>query len=231
MTKIDLEKYTVEMAAFIELAEDFVDKSSTLRLTHVLRDLQIKVDERTPRLHWSTDREIIIRSSEYYDGPNRKHLKTELSVTFDCVFLREEGTKPKVPMWEIDRISTHLRLKKNGYELPFHFDYKNSDQWGPQIHFQVSENLCDLPIPRLLSNVCLPTDCLDLILSELHPVEWQTVQLAGNNRTHIARVRNAQESRILAYISELKQLWDGDKATTRVNMLQNYTSKLSALPS
>lgn len=230
-TKIDLERYASEVEAFIRLADDFVDKASTLRLDHVLRALRAQIDSRASPLFWSTEREIVIRSSEYYDGPGKKHLKTDLSISFDCVFLRDANADRKDTKWGINRISTHLSLKKDGYELPFHFDYKNSEQWGPQVHFQVSEILCDIPIPRLLSNVCLPTDCLDLMLSELHPVEWQETQQAGRNNVYMSKVRTAQENRILAHINELKRLWEDDKRTTRVNMLQNYTSALSVLPS
>jgi hypothetical protein len=233
MTRIDLVKYAVEFAAFVELAETFVDGSSALRLDDALRQLRLQVDDRKSRLAWATEREITIKASTEYDGPNRTFPQTYLKCGFNFMFGRDIEAPRADPTWRIERAATHIKLLKDGYEYPFHFDYKNmvpEPQWGPQAHFQVAEGLCDFPIPRLPTTVFLPSDCLDLILAELHPVEWRTTQKRGENRAHLASVRKGQEARTLAYVAEIRRIWEQDKSVTRVVMLQNFTSSLNLLP-
>jgi hypothetical protein len=228
--RIDLSAYLGEFEAFSALADNFVDKSSTLRLAEVVGDLKTGVTRGLAKWIWETRADIVFRPSTIYDGPGRNHAETWLDVRFKCKFVRPQTVKRAVSVWEISNAATHLRIRKQDGDLPFHFDYKNRRQWGPQMHFQVSEALGNLPIPRILSPIFLPSDCADLALAELHPEEWRRLQAAGNSSRHVSVIRDAQEHRTLTYLRDIGTLWASSNASTRVCMLQDYTATPVTLP-
>lgn len=229
---IDLDHYADEVSAFAALASDFVGATSTLRLEEVARQLRQSVDTGSHHFVWETRDPVIFRPSHLYDGPGREHSAASLSLGFKCEFRRRTSTSRKCRVWQVERSATHLAIAKEVGRMRFHIDYKNADQWGPQIHFQVDEldALGNLPIPRIPSISFLPTDCADLGLSELHPEEWRRVQSSGNMSRHMSVVRSAQEARTLAYVGDIRRQWDGDRRTTRVCMLQDYTAGALGLP-
>ena len=136
----------------------------------------------------------------------------------------------RVSVWQIANGATHLTIRKDGGNLPFHFDSKNPKQWGPQMHFQVSEALGNLPIPRIMSPIFLPSDCADLALAELHPEEWRRFQAAGNSSRHVSVMRDAQEHRTMSYLRNIGTIWLSNRTSTRVCMLQDYTANSFTLP-
>ncbi|MDP3859497.1 MAG: hypothetical protein Q8Q73_17210 [Stagnimonas sp.] len=227
---IDLADYLGEVEAFAALADDFVDKSSALRLSDVVRDLKTGIDLGAATWSWQTRQDIVFRPSQAYDGPGRAHIDTWLDLGFKCDFARPKSVQKSKTAWEIVGSATHVTIRKNDGHLPCHFDYKNGGQWGPQLHFQVSENVGNLPIPRIPSTSFLPTDCADLILSELHHEEWRQLQAAGGSSRHVSVIRSAQEHRTKAYVENIANMWRGDTKSTRVCMLQNYTATVAALP-
>lgn len=212
------------------LAGEFVDKSSALRLAEIQRNLNTGVRAGVPRWSWETRGDILFRPSTAYDGPGKAHVETFLELAFKIEFERPARVRKKSTVWKIANTATHLVIRKEGGRLPFHFDYKNPGQWGPQLHFQVAEALGGLPIPRIPSTAFLPTDCIDLALAELHHEDWRRRQAAGSNGRHVAIIRRAQENRAKTYLRNIASLWDGDTSSTRICMLQGYTATVAALP-
>ncbi|ESW95650.1 hypothetical protein X769_28270 [Mesorhizobium sp. LSJC268A00] len=227
---IDLAEYLGEVEAFAALADDFVDKRSALRLTDVVRELKTGIDLGQPEWSWQTREDIVFRPSRLYDGPGRVHVDTWLRLGFKCDFYRPKSVKKATTIWAIVGSATHVTISKDNGNMPCHFDYKNNQQWGPQLHFQVSENLGNLPIPRIPSTAFLPTDCADLVLAELHHEAWRQLQAAGSSSRHVSVIREAQEHRTRAYVENIASFWRGDTKSTRVSMLQNYSATIAALP-
>jgi hypothetical protein len=227
---IDLADYLEEVEAFVALAEEFVDKSSALRLSDVKRELKTGIDFGQSEWSWETREDILFRPSRLYDGPGRTHVDTWLNLGFKCDFIRPKSVKKSRTVWEIVGSATHVTISKDDGHMSCHFDYKNRGQWGPQLHFQVSEDIGNLPIPRILSPSFLPTDCADLILAELHPEAWRQLQAAGTSSRHVSVIREAQEHRTKTYVENIANMWRGDTKSTRVCMLQNYTATIAALP-
>ncbi|RYG38920.1 MAG: hypothetical protein EON93_01080 [Burkholderiales bacterium] len=231
-TLIDLDHYAEEVAAFAGLAAGFVAGSSTLRLDDVERQLRQAVEAGQHTIVWETRDPIIFRPGNLYDGPGREHAPTSFSLEFRCEFSRPTATRRRCRVWQIVHSATHVSIEKEAGGLRFHVDYKNAGQWGPQVHLQIEESPehGDLPIPRIPAMSFLPTDCADLALSELHPEEWRRTQGAGGMQHHMSVVRNAQESRTLAYVSDIRRQWNQDTRLTRISMLQDYTAAIAGLP-
>lgn len=227
---IDLAAYSLEVDAFVSLAESFVDKNYSARLADIGDELKRGIDRGSAEWVWSTRHEIRFRPSRVYDGPSRVNADTWLTFGFECVFTRPTNEPRKSDVWRIRNCATRLHLAHASGGLPCHIDYKNVDQWGPQLHFQLSEDVCNLPIPRLLSPSFLPTDCADLALAELHHLEWRQKQAQGASGPLMSIIRNGQEHRALSYLRDIRMHWERDRRATRVSMLQDYTATLTALP-
>jgi hypothetical protein len=229
---LDLAQYSDEVEAFAGLADDFVDAASALRLNDVARELRNFVDAGTPSFTWQTRADIVFRPSNLYDGPQRQHTDTSLAIGFACEFSRPVSIPRRCRVWRVVQSATHLALSKDGGRLRFHIDYKNAGQWGPQIHFQIDEapDIGNLSIPRIPSLSFLPTDCADLGLAELHPLEWRQVQASMAMNHHMSVVRTAQERRSVAYVNDIRRQWKDDTRATRICMLQDYTAKIDGLP-
>jgi len=228
--RIDLAAYAAELEAFSSLADDFVDKGSSLRLTDIHRQLRSGIDLAKSRWTWETRENIVFKPSTTFDWPDRHFPETRFELGFKFVFKRPANVGRKVTVWQIENAATHIKIAKNGCELPFHFDYKNPGQWGPQLHFQVSEELSDLPIPRIPSPIFLPSDCADFLLAELHYVEWRQLQASGDSQRHVSVIRNGQEYRALVYLKNIGSIWGDDRGSTRICMLQDYTASVTSLP-
>ncbi len=229
---IDLDAYHREVEAFASLADDFVDKASSLQLTEVAKGLRTGIDQGRAEWSWMTRSNIVFRASTAYDAPGKSFPDTRFELGFTCAFWRPAKTRKACNVWKLQTAATHVDIIRDEGDgrLSFHFDYKNTNQWGPQIHFQVSEQVGDLPIPRLVATAFLPTDCADLILSELHHEEWRKLQFASKSKADVSVLRDAQEHRTMGYLRDIASLWSADRAYTRFTMLQNYTSRLTALP-
>lgn len=229
---IDLDGYHREVEAFASLAGDFVDKASSLQLTEVAKNLRTGIDQGRAEWSWTTRSNIVFRASNSYDAPGKEFPNTRFELGFTCSFLRPAKTRRSCTVWKLDTAATHVSIvcEESDGRLYFHFDYKNANQWGPQVHFQVSEQVGNLPIPRLVTTAFLPTDCADLILSELHHEEWRKLQFARGSQANVSVLRDAQEHRTMSYLRDIAALWNDDRAYTRFTMLQDYTSRLKALP-
>lgn len=230
---IDLGSYLREVAAFAHLADAFLDKSSSHRLREVEADLQRDVDAGRPCFVWKTRAPITFRESKKYDGPTKNHRSTQFDLTFTCTFERGERAPKRCSTWHLVDSSSRVDLRREGGgSLTVHFDYKNLGQWGPQMHFQVHEDQehakGGLPIPRIMTAAFLPTDCADLMLSELHHDSWPQRQHQRSSLADVAQLRKGQENRTLAYLADIKAQWATSKFT-RFTMLQDYTASL-ALP-
>lgn len=229
---IDLDAYHPEFEAFSALAADFVDKSSSLHLADVARDLRTGIDQNQAEWTWSTRSDILFKASTSYDGPGRTHADTRFALGFTCTFSRPARVRKSCTVWKLTSAATHVSIRRDrdGGFLAFHFDYKNRNQWGPQVHFQVSETIGRLPIPRLLTTAFLPTDCADVMLAELHRDEWRRRQHEGSSSRNVSVLRDAQEKRTISYLRDIESMWNSDHKSTRFTMLQDYTATLKALP-
>lgn len=227
---IDLDAYCREVEAFAALAEDFLERASFIRLGDAARDLRTLVGNGIANCTWRTDKPIEFRASTRYDGPSKTHHETSFSLGFALEFRRPARIKRRITVWHIEHASTHVSLKRphDGGALDFHFDYKNALQWGPQLHCQVNECIGKLPIPRLLATTFLPTDCADMMLCELHHEDWLKRQRSSTRDTSL--IRDAQQHRTMAYVSDISKKWSGERASTRVTMLQDYTAAVVGLP-
>jgi len=228
---IDLASYLDEVEAFLALADGFIERASVPRVQEAVRDLKTGIELGEREWTWCTRNDVLFRASRHYDGPNKAHADTTFELGFTIQFRRLKSTKKRSTVWSIANGSTRVTVRKGDRELPFHFDYKNSSQWGPQLHFQVHERIGDLAIPRICSTAFLPTDCADLMLAELHHEDWRATQAAGSNSRHVGLIRDAQENRSRAYIEDVARLWrDGARSRTRLTMLQDYTASVVGLP-
>lgn len=227
---IDLRAYLKEVGAFSRLAEIFVDKASSLRLADIERDLSRHIDASQPSFRWNTRAAIKFKASTKYDGPTKTHRPTHFSLSFNCVFTRPDRVRKGCAAWFLSNSEVHVEIERDDVS-PFkvHFDYKNPEQWGPQMHFQVSEDIVRIPVPRIPTGAFLPTDCADLMLAELHPTDWQVRQHQAASKPDVAVIRDGQEYRTISYLKDIAKQWER-REFTRFSMLQNYTSSVGALP-
>lgn len=227
---IDLGVYLREVEAFSRLAKSFVDKTSSLHLADVVSDLTHHIDAAQPSFSWNTRAAVKFTPSTKYDGPTRTHQPTHFHLSFSCAFTRPARAAKRCKVWSLSNSAVHIEINREDVP-PFkvHFDYKNPDQWGPQMHFQVHEDDVGFPVPRIPTGAFLPTDCADLMLSELHPTEWEQLQHKSTSKADVAVLRDGQEYRTLSYLRDIAKKWE-NKDFTRFSMLQSYTSSVGALP-
>ncbi len=233
--RIDLEAYADEVKSFIALAEKFVPRLSVPALKRMEQDLRAGISRAGSSWTWSTAQAIAFDTSSQYDAPGKKPKAAKFTLGFECAFERPANANVKKcgAVWGVLHSSTHIKLEREDNAcIELHFDYKNSGQWGPQLHMQVSESQTGgLPIPRLVSPAFLPTDCADIMLCELHPTEWEKHQRAGSSQYHVKVVRDGQEHRTFAYLNDIHSQWKSDGKRTRFSSLQTYSAGLAALPS
>ncbi len=231
---IDLEAYAEEVASFCALAETFVARESAPALNRIVDDLRAGIAKALPKWTWSTPKPIHFQPSSQYDSPGKKPRSAHFTLGFECSFNRPQKVNKKPgAVWAVAHTATHIKVERDDNALHcLHFDYKNANQLGPQLHIQVSEaNTGGLPIPRLASAAFLPTDCADVMLCELHPDAWEKRQRAGNNQWHVGVVRDGQEHRTVAYLNDIASQWRADIKRTRFSLIQAYTSTVPSLPS
>lgn len=232
--RIDLDAYAEEVKAFSDLAENFVPRASTPGLKKMEQDLRTGISRASADWTWFTAQEIAFRSSGQYDALGKKPRPAHFTLSFECAFTRPANVNVKKAgaVWQVRHASTHIRVARDdGASLELHFDYKNAGQLGPQLHLQVAESQTrGLPIPRLASPAFLPTDCADIMLCELHPLEWERHQRAGNSQWNVAVLRNGQEHRTVAYLTDLHSQWKSDLKRTRFSTVQTYSAGITALP-
>lgn len=229
---IDLAQHLAEVKAFNNLASTFVDKKSANTLDSLVRTLELGIGQGRETWTWQTDHPIEFGPSTSYDAKGKSMPKTWACLTFKCVFERpsEQRRKPD-SVWRIDNSSVHVKMAREDQDfLSCHFDYKNASQWGPQLHVQLAEGDHRFPIPRLPSSIFLPTDCADLILSELMPEAWERHQRRGSASADVSMLRRAQEQRAMSMVGDIKGQWAKDNRTTRVSMLQSYSPTVKGLP-
>ena len=227
---IDLGAYLKEVGAFSRLAETFVDKASSVRLAEIERDLSRHIDTPQSTFSWSTREAIKFEASTKYDGPTKTHRPTHFHLSFNCAFTRPGRARKGCAVWFLSNSAVHVEIERDDVpRFKVHFDYKNPKQWGPQMHFQVAEDSVGIPVPRIPTGAFLPTDCADLMLSELHPTDWQLRQHQAASNADVAVLRDGQEYRTISYLKDIAKKWES-REFTRFSMLQGYTSSVGALP-
>lgn len=225
---IDLGAYLKEVEAFARLAGSFVDKTSSMHLSDVVRELTHHIDAAQPQFAWSTRAAVKFNPSIKFDAPGKTHQPTYFLLSFKCEFNRPSRVAKRCAVWILSNSAVHVEIHRaETAAFKMHFDYKNPKQWGPQMHFQVHEEGVVFPVPRIPSGAFLPTDCADLMLSELHPEEWERLQ--HKSTADVSVLREGQELRTMSYLMDIAKKWE-DKQYTRFNMLQRYTSSVVALP-
>ena len=230
---IDLKEHLSEVKSFTSLASGFVDKNSITKLEAIVRDLETGIALAQPEWTWETKHPVIFGPSKSYDGQGRVMPEAWARIEFCCRFTRPNTVvaKDRDSTWKIASSAVHITMAHEDESfLSCHFDYKNGGQWGPQMHVQLAEGDHRFPIPRLLSNVFLPTDCADLVLAELMPELWSKEQIRSVNSNHVSVLRRAQEERTGRLLADISSQWGKEKDRTRVSMLQNYTASFAALP-
>lgn len=229
--RIDLQSYLDEVSAVAKLSERFLEADGLAAMKQAVDDLSVPVHSGQPKFTWQTKDTLPIRftSSSTYDGKKAHLPAMRLKFGFVCKFARPQNTPRKGPelrLWSIEMAVTHVRWCEDGgaERMHCHFDLKNTGQYGPEYHFQVAENGPRPAIPRLPVACFLPTDCLDLALSELHPVDWSKHQATMTFQRQI--LMKAQRARLEHSARDVTRFWDELKgAQTPISALQGYTSK------
>ncbi len=145
---IDLDSYADEFDAFLALVREYLEPQSSPLLEGLARDLRIGAAKDVDTWTWQSREELRFRESTDYDSCKKKHNDAiSLGVSFSLVFSTPSRPRRKSRTWRIERGSTHVSIWKAGQRSRFRLDYKNVEQWGPQLHYQIDEDLWGHPVP------------------------------------------------------------------------------------
>lgn len=221
---IDLRSYGGEVAAYVAAAKSFVDRTAWTRLQAMQSDLEYGRDNQDDFV-WRTSGDIRTRIADRYDGSGKVKPPIVLTLGFHARFKRLAAKRTD---FQVVTMVTHLLVfpEDNLHQpaLHIHVDKKNAGQLGPEMHVQVSEAFTKqasgmpLAIPRLPSGFLLPTDCLDIMLTEIFPDEWPEAQASAHE---IQSLRQAQLQRLRRLGAQLEEVWKGKQARTPFSALQN----------
>lgn len=224
---IDLKAYGTELAFWIDAFAPYVDRASATALKQILSDLQRGQDE-TDVFPWNTPKPIKTRVANSYDGQDKAAMPVFVTWSFNARFSKIAGLGKRPQLWNIDRLETHIKIIVATDDQPealhFHNDLKNHGQLGPHTHLQIAESFLqqkkqiNLAVPRFPTATVLPTDCLDLVLSEFFPHEWPQSQADARG---IDQLRTRQRKRIVDFATQLEKHWEHQKKTTPVAVTQD----------
>lgn len=216
--KIDLKAYATEFDFWIEAFKPFVEHASHPALSRLKSELEDGRDNRRPSFAWKLDKPVMTIEADSYDGCGRSPHKVKIGWKFEALF--EIGTDEKrKSIWNVTKMVTQFRVYSSADDqeiLHFHHDMKNNGQLGPHIHMQLSEDYLKdkgripIAVPRFPSVAMLPTDCLDLVLSEFFPFAWPKSQSGARGLTVL---QTRQQQRITAISKALSQKWLGSRKT------------------
>lgn len=224
--KINLHNYGNELRYWIAAFKPFVDQGSKPALDRLGDLLEDGRERHQPRFAWKLDKPIWSIVADRYDSPTKTPDGVQIGWKFESSFLKEAGPKNRYG-WTIDEMVTQIeiRLAADHTEiLKFHYDMKTPNQLGPHSHMQFSEHFqtargrVPIGVPRFPSAVMLPTDCLDLVLSEFFPLSWPKEQ---SGVTGLAHLRAAQEKRLLEMSRALVDQWKKSPRMTPIARTQS----------
>lgn len=224
--KINIQDYAKELEYWIKAFDPFVDRTSigTLRET---RERLLSGFDRKVKFAWATARPIKLEVARAYDRAEGEVDPLQVRWRFMATFAPDPADKSKRPLWDVLRMNTEVELYRPDPEylvMRYHHDLKGSGQLGPHTHLQISEDFLDdavgmrLAVPRFPAAALLPTDCLDLVLSEFFPHRWPKVQ---SEATSLGLMRQGQIDRVTRLAEELQRDWRKNPKRTPVSLLQN----------
>jgi len=223
---IDMRNYGLELGYWVKAFKPFVDYSSQNALMKIQQDFEDGCDNH-PKFRWETKKPIRSIMADAYDSPGKHVDRVCFTWAFHADFTK--GDKPKKnPLWSVSEMVTQVEVFALDPEerkvLHFHQDLKHKAQLGPHVHMQISEDFLNagngikLGVPRFPGAAILPTDCLDLVLSEFFPEKWPMEQVGLQG---IGTLRQAQRSRFERLAAALHQEWLALPARTPVARTQN----------
>lgn len=224
--KINLHEYAKELEYWIKAFEPLVDRASVSPLRDTLEELQASRDK-TNDFRWTASRPIKFAIATEYDRAEGEATPVYITWMFGCRFSKDPKDKAKRPLWTLGELRTQIevhRAEDDATILRFHHDLKNEGQLGPHAHLQISERFLEekagmrLAVPRFPAAALLPTDCLDLALSEFFPHRWPKSQ---SEAIGIGTLRDGQLNRATAFAGELHRQWKISTKKTPFAVLQN----------
>jgi len=224
--KISLHEYVKELEYWIKAFEPYVDRASIGNLWDTKESMSSKMSKKA-EFEWATSRPVKLRISTEYDRAEGQMVPVHVSWRFRARFSPDPKDKSRRPLWDVLRLNTELEVRREIPEtllLRFHHDMKDKDQLGPHAHLQVSESFLEekvgmrLAVPRFPAIALLPTDCLDMVLSEFFPHEWPKEQSGAFN---FATLRQRQMDRAERFAEALRRDWGDKPKRTPVALLQD----------
>jgi hypothetical protein len=224
--KINMHEYAKELEYWIKAFESFVDRASigALRQTH--ERLLAGID-RKASFGWLSSRPIKLVMATEYDRARGEVEHVSISWRFKARFSPDPKDRTKRPLWDVHALNTEVEIYGSDAEtllLRFHHDLKDTDQLGPHAHLQISEKFLEarvgmrLAVPRFPAIAILPTDCLDMLLSEFFPHKWPKAQ---SEAISLGLLRNGQIQRAMRFAEALARDWRENPKRTPVSLLQN----------
>jgi hypothetical protein len=224
--KIDLRTYAKELTYWIDAFRPFVDNASRSALARLQEQLENGRDNLRTSFEWKLAAPIRTKIADRYDGPDKTPHKIKIGWQFECKFNRLADSK-KSYVWTVSDMVTHIRIYSASDDaeiLHFHYDLKNNNQLGPHVHMQFSEHYMKskgripIAVPRFPSATMLPTDCLDLVLSEFFPYEWPQAQSGSQGLTTL---QAGQRNRLVSMSQALLVQWKASPRKTPIAATQN----------
>lgn len=211
--KINLREYAAELAFWLEAFKPFVSRESNPALIRLQEQIENGRDNLRPSFPWKLDASIKTLTADRYDGKDRTPHKVWIGWQFESEF--ESGPESRKQfIWTVKKMVTQIRIHSaddDSLISHFHFDMKNEGQLGPHVHMQVSEDFqkqkgrIPMAVPRFPAAPLLPTDCMDLVLSEFFPFEWPASQLKSHGRNAL---RTRQRDRLVRMSQAVANSWE-----------------------
>ncbi|MDJ0449261.1 hypothetical protein [Methylocystis sp. JR02] len=223
---IDLREYSKEVVGYTRTAKSLVERASQSALEKVALDLETGQDTQD-HFYWNTPKAIRTIETRDYDRAGQSAPPVYVEWGFRAEFTRQPAPRRNAK-WRIDELTTQFKVwaarDTTRPALVFHIDRKSPGQFGPDFHMQVSEDYTasagplHLAVPRFPTHCLLPTDCLDLVLSEFFQQKWLKEQSEGP----INLMRSAQLTRAKLYSEAIAGMWQAKPRSTPISALQNF---------
>lgn len=224
--KIDLKEYGDELEYWVEAFKPFVDHASWHSLKGICDTLADGRDNRRTVFQWFVRDLIWTKIADRYDGVDKTPHEIRVGWRFQSTFVL--GTDPRrKPIWTVKEMVTQIHVclaENNGEILRFHYDMKNEGQLGPHVHMQFSEEYMKdnkripIAVPRFPSPTMLPTDCLDLVLSEFFPFEWPRSQ---SDSRGLKILQTRQRARMVMMAQAMINGWAASPRRTPISAMQS----------
>ncbi|WP_105438961.1 hypothetical protein [Neorhizobium sp. T25_13] len=225
--KINLQNYRQEFDHWIKAFDQFVDHASKPTLNDLKTTLEDGIDNKREAFKWIPRNVVSTIIADSYD--RRKPSASDpvyIDWWFEAEFARCEDTRKK-KIWLVNSMCTQFNVRNasdNASIMQFHVDLRDGKQLGPHVHLQMAEEYMKrnvgvpLAVPRFPLATVLPTDCMDLVLSEFFPHTWPQSQSGAHG---VANLRDAQLRRLKTMASEIVKLWGKQTKQTPVSVVQD----------